>query len=225
MRHTHALGYGLIVASLVACGTRPQNHQDPEPGPCGSIASSPCEGAHDAGSTAPPADAAVRPDAVAQTDAPPGATTPDPVDAAMPPQEDPQCAVATSGLGASGFYARDDAMSVPFSFRMDVSGTLSEGTATGTTPRWFKFVVPSARAVNVSFSGSNAYAAFYFESEATSRFSLGAAVLSKSGVIFDAGTYFVKLGDIVPRYFGEGPTWQLSSTWTIPPAACADGGV
>jgi hypothetical protein len=138
----------------------------------------------------------------------------------------PLCQQAGFGLGSSGYTSRDTAMDVPFSPSMNVSGFLGLGTPSGTPdPRWFTFVVPTARNVNVTFGGTKAYAAFYFETETASQFSVGTTKGSQYDEPLRAGRYYVALGDLIPRYGGAGPLVNVYMGWSTPPPECVDGGI
>jgi hypothetical protein len=172
---------------------------------------------------APAADAA-------RLDATPGPADAALVDAAPGPADaavvDPACDVRSYAIDPFSNQSRSDALAVAFDYRVYVLGVRPSGDTSGWPPRQYaSFTVVTPRSVEVSFSGSQSYAAFYFEGETSSRFSLGATVSSRHGVPLEAGKYTIEIGDTTPHYFGDGRTWEVYMDWSVPPAACADGGV
>jgi hypothetical protein len=152
------------------------------------------------------------PDSIVPTDAP--------VDDGVAPI-DPVCARHTYGIDVFSNLSRADALDVPFDYDVHVSGQRPDGDASGTVEKqYFKLVVTTPRKVDVTFSGLNAYAGFYFESETTSRFSVGATMYRKSGQLLDVGTYYVQIGDIYSRYAGSGPLFDVYVRWSDPPTPC-----
>lgn len=133
---------------------------------------------------------------------------------------DPACAEHFYEIDPLSHLSRGDALAVPFDYDIYVSGVRPEGNTSGSVEKqYLKLVVTTSRKVDVTFGGSNCYAAFYFESETTSRFSP-----DSSGQLLDVGTYYVEIGDTAPRYFGAGPSWEIYVHWSVPPPACADAG-
>ena len=138
---------------------------------------------------------------------------------------DPFCEQHPFGVDKFSHLSRADALAIPFDYRTWVSGQRPDGNTSGSVEKqYFSFVVTTPRTVDVTFGGSKCFAAFYFGSETTSRFSLGGTTGSRYGKLLDAGTYYVEIGDTAPRYFGDGPVWEVYMSWSTPPAACADAG-
>lgn len=138
---------------------------------------------------------------------------------------DPQCQQAPFGLGEFDYNTRDTAMQIDLHPNTDVGGVTSPGNVSGDpAPRWFSFEVASPTVVDVGFSGSGAYAAFYLETSETSQFSVGLTVPTKYGVTLQVGRYYVKVADAYKRYFGDGAAFEVYISWSTPPPACADAG-
>jgi hypothetical protein len=190
---------------------------------CGPACGGADAGADTCGDTALPAGDAAGLDAPGAADAQPVDSAPIPADA---PIVDPACDVHSYAIDPFSHLSRTDALAIPFDYRVYLMGVRPGGDTSGWPPRQYAtFAVVTPRSVEISFGGLQSYAAFYYGGETSSRFSLGSTVPSRHGVPLEAGTYTIEIGDTTPHYFGDGRAWELYMDWSLPPAACTDGGI